>query len=387
MKRILLLLLLMVAAPFFIIAQTNLLLNGGFEEVNTCTEYKSECGVEGWFYLKDVKVQMLLNETNTGLTGANSYGLFSNWNGFTGFTPLIGALLPCGLQKGKSYTFRGLLQAKLHPRLLLFPGFCAGDHFYVPGRSFSKNLRPQVITSLTPVGNTAFYSFDFHFTADGQERYLTFGSFTKEDTSGAKKKLYGTQTISLVLDNFQLLPDDPDEKVCAAYEINKAAIYDYNYRHREMDYALFGKGELAIDVQTDPLRYITRLDAPPLLLPQPDTLKLGDVFFDYNKAALSANAQQQLAAYFLQGSTTAPVDSIRIEGHTDSVGSEQQNLLLSRRRCEAVQQWLLNNRVAVNSQVQIYPFGKSRPVASNKTASGRALNRRVEIIIFRKSSR
>jgi hypothetical protein len=48
-------------------AQTDLLLNGDFEDINTCTEYNAECGVEGWFYLKEVKAQMLNNEVPSKL--------------------------------------------------------------------------------------------------------------------------------------------------------------------------------------------------------------------------------------------------------------------------------------------------------------------------------
>jgi len=96
-------------------AQTNLLLNGGFEQINTCTEYKADGGVEAWFYLKDVKVQMLSNEVSTALLGQNSFGIFYNWKGFTGFTPVIGTLLPCRLQAGKEYIFKGLISAKLQP--------------------------------------------------------------------------------------------------------------------------------------------------------------------------------------------------------------------------------------------------------------------------------
>ena len=115
-------------------AQTNLLLNGGFEDINTCTEYKAECGVEAWFYLKDVKAQMLLNENNISLLGANSFGIFYNWTGYENFTPVIGTILPCGLQKNKRYTFKGIMTARLNPKLILKPAICLGEKFYVPGR-------------------------------------------------------------------------------------------------------------------------------------------------------------------------------------------------------------------------------------------------------------
>lgn len=380
-SRIILLIVLL--HPFKGHAQANLLLNGGFEDVNTCTEYKSECAVEGWFYLKEVKVQMLLNESNIGLVGANSYGIFCTWKGYTGFTPVIGAILPCGLQNGKRYSFKGLLSAKLHPKLILQPGVCMGEKFYVPGRPFSKTLQPQMISTIVPVANTPFFSFEFSFIADGKSKYLTFGTYTKEDTTGAKKKLYGVQTISLVLDNFQLTPEDPNETVCPNYLLNKENIYAYNYRHREMDYSLFGKGDLAIEFDQDPVRHTTGTKVPEETTAQPDTLKLGDVFFDFNKSKLKPQALTILSSYF-SNKQAGTIDSIRIEGHTDSIGSDKQNLLLSTQRCESVRNWLVQNDMVTVNQSAVYPYGRSRPVASNKTPAGRALNRRVEIIIFRK---
>jgi len=52
-------------------------------------------------------------------------------------------------------------------------------------------------------------------------------------------------------------------------------------------------------------------------------------------------------------------------------------------RCQRVQDWVQKN-VLSKDQIQIHPFGKTKPVATNSTPQGRALNRRVEIIIFRK---
>src|SRR5215216_6310912 len=75
-------------------AQSNLLLNGGFEDINTCVEYNAECGVEGWFYLKDVKAQMLANENNVARLDKNSFAVYFKWLGYTGFSPLIGTILP-----------------------------------------------------------------------------------------------------------------------------------------------------------------------------------------------------------------------------------------------------------------------------------------------------
>lgn len=364
-------------------AQTSLLLNGGFEDVNTCTEYSAECGVEAWFYLKDVKAQMLGNETNTNLLGVNSFGIFYNWLGYTDFTPIIGTLLPCGLQKNNRYTFKGIISANLNPKLILKTGICLGQKFYVPRRPFSKDMKPDSIITLKKIPETNFYQFEYSFVATGEERYLTFGTYVKEDTVGAKKKLIGVQTVSIVLDNFQLIPEDVRETTCPDFLLNKQDIYNYNFRHKEMDYSLYGRGELAIVFTNKDSNSITQIKEP---LPPPhksDTLKLGDVFFDFNKADLKPDALKMLSAYFIKNNSLA-IDSIYIEGHTDSVGTDSRNLQLSRQRCESITNWLqLNNIVAV-TQIQIHPFGKSRPIATNSTPQGRAMNRRVEMIVFRK---
>jgi outer membrane protein OmpA-like peptidoglycan-associated protein len=365
-------------------AQTNLLLNGNFEEINTCTEYKAECGVEAWFYLNEVKVQMLNNETNNKLTGSNSFGIFYNWLGYTGFTPVIGTILPCGLQKNNRYTFKGIITAKLNPKLILKPGICIGEFFYVPKRVFSKDLKPDSIILMKPVANTKFYEFEYSFVADGKEKYLTFGTFIEEDTVTGKKKLTGTQTTSLVLDNFQLIPEDKRETICENFNLNKDVIYNYNFRHKEMDYSLFGRGELNILFPDKDSKNVTRLKEPLLTIPKSDTLKLGDVLFDFNKAILKPQAIKILSAYFLNDKSVNNIDSVYIEGHTDSIGTDKRNLQLSQQRCEVVKDWLVMNSIITPVASSIHPFGRSRPIATNKTTAGRMLNRRVEIIIFRK---
>ncbi len=73
-------------------------------------------------------------------------------------------------------------------------------------------------------------------------------------------------------------------------------------------------------------------------------------------------------------------DRIRVEGHTDSVGSEAHNRELSLRRADAVKKILLGRGVQ-EAQISATGLGESHPVADNKTAAGRAANRRVELHI------
>lgn len=72
----------------------------------------------------------------------------------------------------------------------------------------------------------------------------------------------------------------------------------------------------------------------------------------------------------------APV--ILIRGHADAVGSHESNQRLSEARAQTVSAWLRSQGVT-NAQIQIEAFGETRAVATNGTAQGRALNRRVEV--------
>lgn len=108
-------------------------------------------------------------------------------------------------------------------------------------------------------------------------------------------------------------------------------------------------------------------------------LTLRDVLFDFNEADLKPGAQRQMAelATYLQTYSDRP---IRIEGFTDSTGSDEYNQALSERRAESVEAALINNGVDAD-RVVTQGYGEQYPVAGNDTDTGRAQNRRVEIII------
>ncbi|GGY77790.1 porin [Cellvibrio zantedeschiae] len=106
---------------------------------------------------------------------------------------------------------------------------------------------------------------------------------------------------------------------------------------------------------------------------------LGDVLFETGKSDLKEGSIvniSKLSAFLTQ----YPDRTVTIEGHTDSVGSEDYNLGLSQRRANAVQQFLVSQGIAPN-RLSATGKGENFPVASNETSSGRQMNRRVEVII------
>lgn len=110
-------------------------------------------------------------------------------------------------------------------------------------------------------------------------------------------------------------------------------------------------------------------------------VNLSDVLFDTGRATLKPGAREKLSK--LAGILLAyPGDyQIEIEGHTDSVGSDESNLNLSRGRAESVRDYMMQNGIKQERVIAARGFGESKPVADNKTTAGRQVNRRVEIII------
>jgi outer membrane protein OmpA-like peptidoglycan-associated protein len=108
-------------------------------------------------------------------------------------------------------------------------------------------------------------------------------------------------------------------------------------------------------------------------------LTLGDVLFDTSQADLKPGAASTIdrLAQFMQD---YPDRAVRIEGHTDSRGSDELNQTLSERRANAVRDALLDRGVAATRIVAV-GMGERYPVASNETAAGMQQNRRVEIVI------
>ncbi|EIK96759.1 porin [Pseudomonas sp. M47T1] len=120
--------------------------------------------------------------------------------------------------------------------------------------------------------------------------------------------------------------------------------------------------------------------APVAEAPEPaaETVRVQlDVKFDFNKSVVKPNSYadiKNLADFMKQ----YPQTTTRVEGHTDNVGPDAYNQKLSERRATAVKNVLVNQYGIQGNRVDSIGYGKTRPVADNKTEAGRAVNRRVE---------
>ena len=104
-----------------------------------------------------------------------------------------------------------------------------------------------------------------------------------------------------------------------------------------------------------------------------------DILFALDSAAVRSDLRRDLGV--VAGNLQAyPNSTISIEGHTDNTGTANYNRILSQRRANAVADILVNNGVPP-ARLRTVGRGEDEPVASNLSATGRAQNRRVEIVI------
>ena len=114
-----------------------------------------------------------------------------------------------------------------------------------------------------------------------------------------------------------------------------------------------------------------------------EVIVIRDVHFQFDSAKLTAadkDVLNTIATRLKQESSSA---QLTVTGHTDSVGSDAYNQKLSDRRAHSVVEYLIDQGVPRSSFVSVTGAGESQPVADNKTADGRAMNRRTDIKINR----
>lgn len=129
-----------------------------------------------------------------------------------------------------------------------------------------------------------------------------------------------------------------------------------------------------------PLGTIVDTDGCPL--PGTKLLSLTGVNFATNSAALTTDAKDILEEAVTLLKQTDAVIEVRVEGHTDSRGSDAYNMKLSQSRAESVVAYLVSRGVQSNSLVPV-GMGETSPVASNDTTAGQAANRRVDFVVNR----
>ena len=141
----------------------------------------------------------------------------------------------------------------------------------------------------------------------------------------------------------------------------------------------------AIEIAKDAIKKTNALcpTPPPVPKPAPKVIDRMTLLlhFDFNKSVIK-NVDKPLLKKAIASIKEYPKSSVKLEGHTDSIGTEKYNQALSERRAAAVENYIVEEGGIYKSKISSIGYGETKPVASNKTKEGRAKNRRVEVLIL-----
>ncbi len=125
-----------------------------------------------------------------------------------------------------------------------------------------------------------------------------------------------------------------------------------------------------------------KTDSPAAPMQKAEERSVFNVNFDTGSDRVPPDAVAELEKIAREVKSGA-YTKIVIEGHTDSVGSEESNQKLSQRRAETVRKWLIDNAGIDSGKIEAVGYGEAQPVADNGNFQGRARNRRVEVVVTR----
>jgi outer membrane protein OmpA-like peptidoglycan-associated protein len=347
----------------------NLLMNPGFEDENICTEYIKNCAPEGWISTS-LWGDYYFNDPKNAFEGEHFVGLMYSGGKKTRDNrshKFIRSRLLCGLRPGAQY------RLEFHIRSFHSGLDSIGIHFSADDILFRKtpvvNDSPQlwVKNGLESSLTKQWQKVSLVYTAKGTEYFIAVGDFRQKELRFFVRPDLGDQYYYFI-DDIRLVPVNGSEQLCDGAENIREEEYSFDPRHNVLD----------------KLVYVYRKNPPPLVPPtrtiiqKVDTLVIPDVLFATNSFALNASASVVLDS-FIANTRKHFIDSMTVEGHTDSTGTVSHNEVLSVNRAASVAAYLQPH---FRASIITRGWASKKPIANNRSAAGRQKNRRVEIYLY-----
>lgn len=348
----------------------SLLLNGNFEEENICTEYKVNCAPEAWLTNDDVFNNYFKDQARA-YEGFHCMSIEAGHAIIEYKRTFIRSQLLCPLQKGNRYRMEFFVKSP-HPILDSVGVLFSADDFLFDRRPLHA-VRPSFYlgdANKKMKNDSTWQRVSFDYAAKGDESFVTIGNYSKMDIAGET----GTSLephYFVFIDAVSLVPLDPREGLCNEWQSSMAEIYDQDERH---------------DFLRRKIRANRRYDPIPATRPTQktawiDTLVLQEVLFESGKAELQKESYLLLDS-FCRRTTGGKIDSVIVEGHTDSRGTEEMNNKLSSARVQTVLNYFASRTFVKPSRIFARAWGESKPAADNSTSMGRKRNRRVVVFVY-----
>lgn len=414
------------------VKQTNLVKNGGFEDMIDCpddfgqiedaTGWKSIGGTPDLFTkcTKKGKIHTPANFFGTQIAseGGNYAGILAFHENNT--NEFIATELTEPLERGKKYTLKFRISLAEAYSNYACNGIGIKLVKELPKDSLPIGVTPEIYAHEVVLESNGWTTISQTFMAKDDFKFLIMGNFrSKENTQLKKIQVSGYPVAYYYLDAIEVLrfveQDDEENFVKIIGKVTDAltqkplqaridfVLVDIDYRAYEKTQESTGKYQFS-HLQKVPQFYLEAKSkgyySSRVFLQGSDTthiftkdfalqpsivgssIVLHDLHFETGKAVITKESYSALnmIADFLQ---THPHFHVEISGHTDSQGDDAQNLVLSENRAKAVIEYFEKKAFVSPERMIAKGFGETKPIASNDTPEGRLQNRRVELMIVK----
>ncbi|MBN9384252.1 MAG: OmpA family protein [Chitinophagaceae bacterium] len=361
--------------------QPNLLANNSFEDYNTCTEYHAQCAPAAWFIVTTTKVKWPPPKDGECVMPI----IYDNI-----YAPMQGRTFPytmtlCPLKAGKEYDLVFWLYTGEYPFTHLDVVLTAADPTRAP--SVIGKITPSFSLSkadVTARDNNGWMLVRRRFAVDEEKKFFLIGNVMASGSypRSVEKKLRksGHSDILFCIDSISLTAADTAEKGCNSYAYTHSIVYEERHRHTRHIYLDSLPGN-SIPLQSSHDTLAGIQPPPPLFIPPPaDTLLVPGIFFSTNSSEIKAGYARQLDSFLVKIGVKKPA-RIEVNGHTDNTASDEWNDALSLRRAASIRDYIVKKLPDLQASISVNGYGSRRPLAGNDTPSGKARNRRVEIVL------
>jgi outer membrane protein OmpA-like peptidoglycan-associated protein len=347
-----------------------LLLNGGFEDENVCTEYNIECAPEAWI-TSGSGLSQYFKDANRAYKGEHCMAVVAGHYSKPFDRTFIRSPLLCVLKKNQVYRLE--MQIKSAHPILDSIGVYFGPIDPLLERKPIHLLSPSLYLASANHFNrdSGWQHVTIDYKAKGGEAYITFANFSKQDIIGNTGIRRQFQFIVL-FDEVSLTVLNPNEKLCENWEQVRDDIYGQNERHQYLQRVITFRNDR---------RNPNKVWPGETSIQKLETFVLPDVLFAMSKKDLRPESKTILDS-FCRGLAGKKIDSLIIEGHTDNTGSETFNQKLSNERAESAAQYLQACSPLFRVPVAIRGWGSQDPIAPNDTPQDRQRNRRVQLKVY-----
>ncbi|HRO76968.1 MAG TPA: OmpA family protein [Crocinitomicaceae bacterium] len=346
-----------------VLGQLELTTNGSFDRPNICTEMNAKCAPSAWFLVSPTNAKYNFKDIGLVAFNANKKNV----------RQYLQQQLVAPLEKDKFYRFSITVWGNgvSVPSL----GLLLSDKLLCTNTDVLLDIQPSV--DLTPFIDAKTFSrskkivIDYTYKALGNEKFIIIGNFQKDNEQQItnSKKIEPYQSYYIFIDDVSLIDETLSET--EETKAHRKYLRNYKLRHIGCSYLPF-----EYENSTDTTHFVSNPITDPTNF---EIIVFDDILFETN-SFLIENSDRTNIINTLKKIDKDNVKSIVIEGHTDNVGNDDKNLVLSQKRADAFMQIFMELEFSPDI-ISSYGRGETQPKFDNSTEEGRKGNRRIELFI------